>query len=91
MRAMRAAEAGSGACAAEDCEFGSRAKEKLLAESWGENKEELQMATASAANEAVKSRRVLVAFDFMGDLMGGNRTTFESETIRLVGQWMGEI
>jgi hypothetical protein len=61
------------------------AKKRLLAESLGENKEELQIATASKANIAVRSTRVLVIVDLIGELMGGNRTTFESERICLVG------
>ena len=85
IRAMRVAAAGSCAPAGDDCGFGPRAKERLLAESLGEIKEELQIVTASTANAAVRSTRVLVAVDFIGDLMGGNRTTFECETICLVG------
>src|SRR5580698_6386922 len=85
MRAMRAVRAGSGACAGEDRGLDTRAKERLLAESLGESKEELEIATASAANAAVRSIRVFATVELIGDLMGGNRTTFESETIRLVG------
>ena len=46
MREMRAARAGSVACTGEDCEFGARAKERLLAESLGESKQEMEAATA---------------------------------------------
>lgn len=47
----------------------------------GDNKEELERAPARAANVAVRSTRVLVIVDLIGELMGGNRTTFEGERI----------
>jgi hypothetical protein len=53
------------------------------------------MPTARSANTAVRRIRAFVVVDlvgvgFIGDLMGGNRTTFECETIRLVGLWLSE-
>src|SRR5580692_6260770 len=81
MRAMRAASAGSGVSAVDDCWSGAWALERWLAESLGESQEELEAATASSANAAVKSIRIFLVVD----LMGANRTTFESEAIRLVG------
>jgi len=44
------------------------------------------MAVARDANSTVRRIRAFVVVDFMCDLMGANRTTFECETIRLVGQ-----
>jgi hypothetical protein len=67
MREMRAARAGSGVWAAE--------LERLVAESLGEKKEELEAAIAKSAKAAVRSTRVFV-IDFMGELMGRNRITF---------------
>jgi len=58
----------------------------LAAESIGESNEELAMAVARDANSTVRRIRAFVVVDFMCDLMGANRTTFEGETIRLVGQ-----
>ena len=52
----------------------------------GKSNEELATATARDANRAVKMIRDFVVVDLMCDLMGANRTTFEGETIRLVGQ-----
>jgi hypothetical protein len=90
MRAMRAARVGSGAGAFEDCCAGAKTLERLLAESLGESRDELQTPAARSAKAAVSRSRAFVVVDlvgveFMGDLMGGNRTTFEYETIRLVG------
>jgi hypothetical protein len=90
MRAMRAARVGSGAGGFEDCCAGAKTLEKLLAESLGERRDELQTPAVSSAKAAVSSIRTLavlglVGVDFMGDLMGANRTTFECDTIRLVG------
>jgi hypothetical protein len=90
MREMRAARAGSGAGALEDCCAGAKTLERLLAESLGESRDELQTPAARNANMAVRRSRAFVVVDlvvvgFIGDLMGGNRTTFEYETIRLVG------
>jgi hypothetical protein len=68
--------------------------ERLLADSLSEKKDEAQVPAARRAKAADRRIRVLVAvdlvvadfvFDFMGDLMGANRTTFECEAIRLVG------
>jgi len=90
MREMRAARAESSAGAFEDCCSGAKTLERLLAESLGESIDELQTPAARNANTAVSRIRAfvvvdLVVADFIGDLMGGNRTTFESETICLVG------
>jgi hypothetical protein len=90
IRAMRAASVGSGAGVFDDCCAGEKALERLLAESLGESRYELQRPTARNANMTVSRIRAfvvvdLVGVDFMGDLMGGNRTTFECEGIRLVG------
>src|SRR5580692_4503005 len=95
IREMRAARAVSVACAGEDCEFGSRTKERLLAESLGESKEETEAAAPRKANRAVSRSRTfvvvdLVVVDFIGDLMGANRITFEYRTIPLVGWGAGE-
>jgi hypothetical protein len=76
MREMRAARVGSGVCGAE--------RERLEAESLGEKKEELEAAITRNAKVVVRSRKVLVV-DFMGELMGRNRITFEGGAIRLVG------
>jgi len=56
----------------------------------GESSDELQTPAARNANTAVSRIRVFVVVDlagvdFIGDLMGGNRTTFECDAIRLVG------
>jgi hypothetical protein len=61
----------------------------------GERRDELQTPAVSSAKAAVSSIRDfvvvdLVGVDFIGHLMGGNRTTFECETIRLVGYGIGE-
>ena len=85
MREMRAARAVSVACTGKDCEFGSRTKERLLAESLGESKLEMEAAAPRNANTAVSRIRALVVVDLMCDLMGANRTTFECGTICLVG------
>ena len=90
MRAMRAERVGSGAGALEDCRAGAKTLERLLAESLGESSDELQTPAARSAKAAVRRSRVfvvvdLVIIDFIGDLMGANRTTFECETICLVG------
>ena len=90
MREMRAARVGSGADAFEDCCAGAKALERLPAESLGESIDELQTPAARSAKAPVRRSRAfvvvdLVVVDFIGDLMGGNRTTFESETICLVG------
>ena len=102
MREMRAARAGSGACALGDCGSGVAAVklERLLAESLGENSGEVATTIAARANVAVRRSRIfvvadfvvvdlvvigLVVVDFMEDLMGENRITFDGETIRLVG------
>src|ERR1700682_2183277 len=90
MRAMRATRAGSGACGLDDCGSGTCALERLPADSLGKSNEELEAATVRSANAAVRSARVFVVVDFMGDLMGANRTTFECERIRLVGRLAGE-
>jgi hypothetical protein len=42
-------------------------------------------SVAISANAVVRRRSAFVLVDFMGDLMGGNRTTFEYDAIRLVG------
>jgi hypothetical protein len=61
-----------------------------LAESLGESTEELEAAIARNANAAVRRTRVLVVVDLIFDLMGANRTTFECETILLVGLAQGK-
>jgi hypothetical protein len=81
MRAMRAASVGSRASAADDCQSGAWALERLLAESLGESDQELEAATARSANAVVRSIRIFVVVD----LMGANRIIFEREAIRLVG------
>ena len=96
IREMRADRAGSGACAVEDCGYGSRTKERLPAESLGESKEEMEAAAPRNANTAVSSIKVfvvvnLVVVDFIGDLMGANRITFEGMAICLVGSWLGQF
>src|SRR5580692_9716386 len=80
MRVMRAAVAGSVA----DCWETDVGPERLLAASLGEKREALAAAIAKSAKAAVTSARVFVD-DFMGDLMGRNRITFEGLEIRLVG------
>lgn len=52
----------------------------------GESEKETEVATPRSANSAVKRSRVFVVVDLMCNLMGANRTTFECESIRLVGQ-----
>lgn len=58
----------------------------MEAESLGEREKEPEVATTRNANSAVRRIRDFVVVDLMCDLMGANRTTFEYETIRLVGQ-----
>jgi hypothetical protein len=90
MRETRAVRAGSGDCALDVCWSEVRTLERLFAESLGERNEEPQTPAASRANTAVKRIRAFVVVDLMCDLMGENRTTFESDTIRLVGRGNGE-
>lgn len=61
------------------------------AESFRESTEELETAIARKAKIRVRRVRAFVVADRMGDLMGGNRTTFECGRICLVGWWLGEI
>jgi hypothetical protein len=84
IREMRAARAGSCACALDDCRSGVRTLERLAAESLGESEKEPEEAMPRNANTAVKKIRAFVVVDLMCDLMGANRTTFEDEEIRLV-------
>ena len=56
----------------------------------GESRDELQTPAARSAKAAVRRSRAFVVVDlvgveFMGDLMGANRTTFECRRIPLVG------
>lgn len=68
----------------------------MLAESLGESKEEMEAAAPRNANMAVRRSRAfvvvdLVVADFIGDLMGANRITFEGMAICLVGSWLDEF
>jgi hypothetical protein len=94
MREIRAARAGSGACALDASGAGAWALERLLAGNLGESSEELEVVTAKSANAAARRSTFFVAadlvvfelvVDFIGDLMSANRTTFECEMTRLVG------